>query len=89
MFSKNIKIIRDDSRSYFKRFDIISRIKKRCDKASLNYRVFGFDIFHSVYHDFYNFAKIKVCTVQDIIPELFPNNNNSLPKTYNLNACKI
>ena len=71
MFPKNIKIIRDDSRGYFKRFDIVSRIKKRFDKVWLNYRVYGFDIFHSVYDDFYNFAKINVCTVHDIIPELF------------------
>lgn len=56
---KNIKNIRDNSRGYFKRFDIISRIKKRFEKVSLNYRLYGFDIFHSVYDDFYNFAKNK------------------------------
>ena len=70
-FPKNIKLIRDDSSGYFKRFDIISRIKKRFDNVSLNYRVYKFDFFHLFYDDFYIFAKINYCRVQDIILKPF------------------
>jgi glycosyltransferase involved in cell wall biosynthesis len=70
-FPGKIKIVKDKSRSYFNRYDLFARFKMLRDRGSLYKRIGRHDIFHSVYDDFYEFADTSVCTIHDIIPEVF------------------